>query len=150
VVPFSCARAGTDKKVTDAKAIIAVDLMTILLVDLPQSHHDKVAGSINTGNSMPARVMCFTVSTHISFTLFTQYVHKYQGQTCGGALEDVKQVSAIFRLRNAHKICASQGAGRQARTYCAPGQRVLPLSQAGLAVCNINAFRPQTDQQRVT
>jgi hypothetical protein len=32
LVPFSCAKAGTDKKLIDAKAITAVDFMIILLV----------------------------------------------------------------------------------------------------------------------
>jgi hypothetical protein len=34
VVPFSCAIAGTDKKLIDTKAIAAVDFMIILLVTL--------------------------------------------------------------------------------------------------------------------
>jgi hypothetical protein len=35
-VLISCAVAGTDNKPTDTKAIIAVDFMTMLLVNLPE------------------------------------------------------------------------------------------------------------------
>jgi hypothetical protein len=92
---------------------------------------------------MLARVMCFTVSAHISFTFFGGMYINIKHKSARVLEDGRKQVSAILGLRNAHKICASQGAGRQPGPHCEPGERVLPLTQVGLAVRNINASSKQ-------